>query len=280
MKRGAPWYKRYPDDYINGTRRLSLEARGAYSDILDLIYMNDGSIPDDAKWISHALCVSTRKWRAVRKELLAAKKIQILDSNISNIRARDELEIRRSQADNNREIAVNRERTKREKSKKTNENNKREARNTHHARAIDTDTDTEIDKSAVGAGKNQPQNCAANPDELTALSDRLLAACNGALDNPANCMGLLAVTEPRMWIEQGCDLERDIIPTLVAAGKRHHGKRIRSWGYFTGMVIEARDRRMRGVPASPASPDVAAKKPLLPSEIYKQRQAAKEAAKQ
>lgn len=77
----------------------------------------------------------------------------------------------------------------------------------------------------------------------------MFGACNGALDNPANCMGLLALNEPRMWLEQGCDLERDIIPTLTAAGKKHHGKRIRSWGFFTAMIAEAKARRERGLPS-------------------------------
>lgn len=125
----------------------------------------------------------------------------------------------------------------------------------HHAcgraSALDTDTDTETESSAVSSANIAPQNCAALPTDLEALSGRLLAACNGALDNPANCMGLLAMNEPRMWIDQGCDLERDIIPTLVAAGKKNHGKRIRSWGYFTAMVTEARDRRLRGISKPP-----------------------------
>lgn len=87
-------------------------------------------------------------------------------------------------------------------------------------------------------------------DDLQQLQGRLLNAANGALDNPVNCMGLLAMNEPRMWLEQGCDLERDIIPTLIAAGQKHNGKRIRSWGYFTGMVTEAKQRRERGLPTT------------------------------
>ena len=81
------------------------------------------------------------------------------------------------------------------------------------------------------------------------LCDRLLAVCNGALDNPVNCQGLLNVAIPIMWIERGCDLDRDILPTLAAAGQRYHGKRIKNWSYFTGMVADAKAAREKGLPA-------------------------------
>ena len=86
------------------------------------------------------------------------------------------------------------------------------------------------------------------PDDL---SNRLIEACNGSLDNPVNCMGLLNVSTPLMWISQGCDLELDVLPTLRAAGQKYHGKRIRDWSYFTGMVADAKAKRERGLP--PAS---------------------------
>lgn len=78
--------------------------------------------------------------------------------------------------------------------------------------------------------------------------DRLIQACNGALDNPVNCLGLLTAGTPMMWLESGCDLERDVIPTLEALGKKHHGKRIRSWDYFSNAIVEARDKRKAGLP--------------------------------
>ena len=81
----------------------------------------------------------------------------------------------------------------------------------------------------------------------------LLDACNGSLDNPVNCQGLLSEAIPRMWVESGCDIERDIIPTLKALGRKHHGKRIRSWAYFTDAIADARDTRLRGMPPPDAS---------------------------
>ncbi len=124
----------------------------------------------------------------------------------------------------------------------------------------DTDTDTEEDKITSSASRTARDGCAAPKIDL----DRMMAACNGALDNPVNCMGLLTSATPMMWLEAGCDMDRDILPTLEAAGRKYHGKRIRSWDYFTGAITEARDRRQRGLPA------VAAAQPKKePTPIYK-----------
>jgi uncharacterized protein YdaU (DUF1376 family) len=72
------FYKRYPGDHIMGTRQLSLEERGAYSDLLDMMYDQGRAIPDDDTWISGWLGISARKWRSIREALLAAPNKLIL----------------------------------------------------------------------------------------------------------------------------------------------------------------------------------------------------------
>lgn len=91
-----PWYKRYPLDYQRGTRRLSLAARGAYSDIIDLIFMEGGPIPDDNRWIACALHITGRQWLKVREELFAAGKLIVRDGGITNTRAEEELTSRQT----------------------------------------------------------------------------------------------------------------------------------------------------------------------------------------
>lgn len=86
-----PWYKRYARDFHEGTRELTLEERGAYSDIIDLIFMHDGPIRDDPKWIAHKLCVDVRKWKALRKRLFTAGKLYITPQGIHNARAQEVL---------------------------------------------------------------------------------------------------------------------------------------------------------------------------------------------
>jgi DNA-binding Lrp family transcriptional regulator len=85
------------------------------------------------------------------------------------------------------------------------------------------------------------------------LEKQLLEACNGALDNPVNCQGLLAMIEPKMWMREGCDLDLDILPALRAVGAKNHGRRINTWRFFTNAVAQAKATRLAGLPdVSPA----------------------------
>jgi hypothetical protein len=90
-------------------------------------------------------------------------------------------------------------------------------------------------------------NKGTNIDELRELEKQLLEACNGALDNPVNCQGLLSMAIPKMWMSEGCDLQMDILPTLKAVGQKAHGRRIQSWQYFTKAIGDAKRAREKGL---------------------------------
>ncbi len=87
-----PYYKRYPRDLIEGTIGMSLELKGAYGLVLDLIYMQGGALPDDSRYISGLLGCTVRKWKSIRKELLKLNKIYMNGELLSNYRADNELE--------------------------------------------------------------------------------------------------------------------------------------------------------------------------------------------
>lgn len=147
-KRADPWFKCFPADWIEATRSLTPEQRGIYFDCLCLIYQYGKPLPDDDKWVSHQLHISTRLWRSVRDALVAAGKLVKTAEGYMNERAKIELESRSEQARNNAEIAANRERAKREKSEKDNKINETQARNEHHARALQN-TDNRIQKENI-----------------------------------------------------------------------------------------------------------------------------------
>jgi len=88
-----PWYRRYGADFIAGTLTLSLEEKGAYSIILDLIYDRGGPIPDEPRYIAGVCGCSLRKWSAIRARLIDAGKIAVRDGRITNQRAEKEIEI-------------------------------------------------------------------------------------------------------------------------------------------------------------------------------------------
>ncbi len=79
--------------------------------------------------------------------------------------------------------------------------------------------------------------------------EKITEAAGPCLDNPVNCLGLLSSATVSMWISQGCEPELDILPTIAAAAVKYRGKRVRDWGYFTGMIAEAKAKRLAGLPA-------------------------------
>ena len=89
---GLPYYKAYPRDFIEGTIGMSFELKGAYRLVLDLIYMQGGNLPDDARYISGLLGCSIRKWKSLRDDLIAAEKLQVSGEFLMNKRAEKELE--------------------------------------------------------------------------------------------------------------------------------------------------------------------------------------------
>lgn len=76
---GLPYYKAYPRDFIEGTIGMPFEVKCAYRVVLDLIYMQGGDLPDDARYISGHLGCSIRKWKAIREALIARGEIRCDD---------------------------------------------------------------------------------------------------------------------------------------------------------------------------------------------------------
>ena len=53
-----PYYKRYPSDFITGCIKLSLEEKGAYSMVIDMIFDEGGAIENDPQWIARVCSCS------------------------------------------------------------------------------------------------------------------------------------------------------------------------------------------------------------------------------
>lgn len=88
-----PWYRRFPDNFIGGTVGLTLEEKGAYSLVLDLMYVRGGPIQDEPRYIAGVCNCSVRKWNAIRASLIAVGKIEVVDGCLVNRRAEKEIEI-------------------------------------------------------------------------------------------------------------------------------------------------------------------------------------------
>ena len=119
-----PWHKRNHRDAIEGYMGLTLDERGAYTTILDLIYDRGGPLPDNERLLAGYLEISVRKLRPVLDALVEKGKIRRCpDGSLTNGRAEKELQ---DQAERRRlavESGANGGRARAEKQKKSNENN-------------------------------------------------------------------------------------------------------------------------------------------------------------
>jgi len=81
------WYKRDPRAALHGMMGLSLEEKGAYNVVLDLIYANDGSIADDSDKICIWLECDPRTWKRLRAKLIEREKLYFYAGHLRNERA-------------------------------------------------------------------------------------------------------------------------------------------------------------------------------------------------
>lgn len=88
----SPYHFRYHDDALRGYRKLSLEERGAYTTILDLMYSEQDYLVENERILAAEMGVSTRKYRSLRDSLLRKGKIYYVDRGIlSNRRFEEEI---------------------------------------------------------------------------------------------------------------------------------------------------------------------------------------------
>lgn len=299
-------------DFLNGIRKLPLDARGFYVTGLFCMYDNMGALPPDDRMAAMQMGCDLRTYRRFRTMMLDPKafgdgRTRWIDTGegLSQERVQNEITEYCREFKNRRDAALKREDEKRQKkatladarndvadtstedegtlvptqrpscspessdleaemrgfeiaelSEKTNKNNDGDttvvperAPQSEHGQTRYTLSPKPKPIEGREEKRIDEKRARSNKSVLDDLERQLIEACNGALDNPANCMGLLNLSVPQMWLQQGCDLDLDVIPTLRAVGKKLHGTgRIRGWEYFTNMVAAAKTRREKGLP--------------------------------
>lgn len=248
---GLPYYKAYPRDFIEGTIGLPFELKAAYRLVLDLIYMQGGELPDDARYIAGLLGCSVRAWKGYREALISAGKIVAERGIISNFRARKELEISAKLQEKNAE-----------KGRVSRKNNKiPETAVELRARVLKPDTEEDTaseDKSSSAASSVLRENRDEKPERKTERIDRILREAAGQEANPSP--GLLVVGPIIGLLDAGCDLELDVLPTIRSVMARRPSFKPASWSYFIPAIQQAHADRI-GASGGVAKPvDVDAEK--------------------
>jgi len=87
----AEFYMRDIKDWKEATLMLSFEEKGYFDEILSLIYLYDGCLPDDDLLICKAMPCNRRQHNRLKKALLKSELITIKDGLYFNYRASKEL---------------------------------------------------------------------------------------------------------------------------------------------------------------------------------------------
>ena len=218
---GLPYYKAYPRDFIEGTISMDFETKCAYRVVLDLIYMQAGNLPDDARYIAGLLGCSVRKWTNLREKLIDTGKIFVRGEFLANYRADNELIILAKLQDKQRE---NRSRP--------NKNNDLGSRRFDQP---EPEPESEPDKSDGGDGKARE----SDPEILT-VRERLLAAMGvgpEGVAGPSRFLGSQAdMAEVARWLAMpamSVEAVEAEIARLIA--KKRDGPPA-SFKYFTGAM--------------------------------------------
>lgn len=266
-----PYMKLFTSDYRDGTAQLSFELQGFYFRILT--YLHDGeTVPSDPAALAVFLQCSPRTVRAYLPKLIAVGKLYEANGELRNKRVDRDLEPTSARIGADFEPTSNRIGAELEpNSARTSEKPELNQEPENHTMEKATSTATSIstakeDLNLSSVVPDAAKGCAAKID-FDELEGKLREACNGALASPAVAQGLFDLSIPIMWLNQGCDLDQDVIPTLRAIGKREHGKGICSWGYFTKPVAKAKAQREAGLPPIEAdaqsTPKVSAARAVL-----------------
>ncbi|NIJ18462.1 uncharacterized protein YdaU (DUF1376 family) [Sphingomonas naasensis] len=121
------YHKRYHSDALAGFMSLTLEERGAYQTILDLIYDRGGPVQDNERLLAGYMGCSVRKWRTLRDDLIAKGKIRLTEAGeITNSRAEKEIENQLKTSRKHAENGSSGGRTRADNTKNANENNESE----------------------------------------------------------------------------------------------------------------------------------------------------------
>ncbi|MEH6836041.1 DUF1376 domain-containing protein [Falsihalocynthiibacter arcticus] len=208
-----PYYKRFPRDFLEGTVGMPFEEKGAYGIVIDLIYLQDGSLADDSGYISGHLGMSVRKWNSIRERLINRGKLQVNDGIISTKRSDNLMLETRKLRDKNAENGA-----------KSHENNILEGANADKARdkpepesepereETTTTPRTEVVPAETKSGGGGPPDLPSIPDQ--SVQTRLVAAVGQDAS-----FGFSDMLEARRWSSElglSFDEQTAVIAEVVA----------------------------------------------------------------
>jgi uncharacterized protein YdaU (DUF1376 family) len=236
-----PWMPLYVADYLADTTHLRALESGAYLHLI-MSYWQRGSLPTDDRSLASIAKMTDREWR-IAKPVLAG----FFDANWKHKRIDEEL--RRAT-----DVSAKRSTAGKQKGSK------------QEANAGANDTALADTRAYVPQSQSQEQDSSlrseSNPAPLSARErfdeiEQKLRQAAGSETNPSP--GLMVLAPILGLIDQGADLEQEILPAIRAKPRPD----ARSWDYFVPQIQEFRARRQKAASAELPAVSTASGKPDL-----------------
>ena len=218
------WHKRYHSDALTGFMSLSLEERGAYQTILDMIYDRGGPIVNNDRLLAGYMGVSLRKWASIRDALSAKGKIAIEGGHIANERAIFEIEKAAKTSRKHAENGSKGGHKSGEVRKKVNENNESDEATLEAGSSLSRYQIPEAAKAA-----------SARDEQIIALAHEITAGTPLSSPDPGRIAEQQSLV--RGWIDAGADL--DTIRKTVRERLAATSSAPRTLRWFDGAVRDA-----------------------------------------
>lgn len=233
-----PYYKRFPRDFLDGTIGLSLETKGAYAIVLDLIYMRDGRLADDARYIAGQLGCSVRKWTSIRDELIARGKLVCELGFISNFRADYLLEDMRKYQDKQSENRTGTKKNNDLPKRSSNQSQPQSDTNSEEAAVVGADAVANDLPSTVpipvqATVDDWPNGDARHHGELLVDLARTVHL------DPSRQPGLVTTAgQLHAWRRDGASWEHDVVPVVTSIAQKQR-RAIASWKFFAAAIAQS-----------------------------------------
>jgi len=249
---GMSWFKCYPRDFNDGMIGLTLEERGAYVSILNVIYARGGPIPDDASYFRALLCVSGKGWSKVRAALVVKRKIYEVSidgfPHLMNERAAKELEKSRKLSRNFSEAAQRRWSEREGELSEINDLEDGEALGRQWVGNANQKPEPEPEREVVDdTRESRFENGSDWPEKPL---DALVAETLSPFLDTSKTPGLITSSGRLVaWRRSGASWVSDVVPVVAALCSKAKGP-INSWSYFDTAIAQsiANNRRDLSIP--------------------------------
>lgn len=241
------WYKRDIDAALAGMAMLTLEQRGAYNTVLDLIYESEDRLVDDDRAISARLGCDQRVWKRIKTDLLRLGKIHTSGELLRNFRATSEISSITSFIDQQSRKGVLSGKSRRNKSSNPNDNSGLNGTPVRTPVEPRLEPINHLLSKNLESSSDRPSNGHTDARGLS-LDDvsQSLRAIPGIDKHPV----ALNLDISPIWrlVQAGWDFHGLIVPSIQGILQRTKQNRIRKWSFFATSIEDD------GAPAVPPSP--------------------------